>query len=167
MRKIEKLLLEYKAYHSNEINTYLHWVGVPVVTFSIFLFLAWFRFIVPEVQVSLAMIFFLASTVYYVRLDRQIGLIVFLSFGLLLILAEFAARLSFSTSIVIFLACFGLGWVIQFIGHYFEGRRPALLDNIWQVFNAPIFVVCEVMFFFGRKQELKNALQSGLAKKTT
>ena len=32
------------------------------------------------------------------------------------------------------------GWILQFIGHYIEGRKPALLDSISQAFfQAPLF----------------------------
>lgn len=37
-------------------------------------------------------------------------------------------------------------WVAQFVGHgVFEGRAPALLDNLFQAFfMAPVFVLLEV-----------------------
>tara|TARA_B100001248_G_C27317840_1_gene425259 strand:+ start:424 stop:774 length:351 start_codon:yes stop_codon:yes gene_type:complete len=35
---------------------------------------------------------------------------------------------------------FVLGWVFQFIGHYIEGNRPALIDSLSQAFfQAPLF----------------------------
>merc|ERR1719339_232421 len=42
-------------------------------------------------------------------------------------------------------------WIAQFIGHgVFEGRAPALLDSWDQAFiTAPLFVLLEVLFFFG------------------
>ena len=69
-----------------------------------------------------------------------------------------------------------IGWIAQFIGHgVFEGRKPALMDNLLQgktsrdwhktwyglewlisnvnktdsVFSAPLFVVLEVLFMIG------------------
>ena len=43
----------------------------------------------------------------------------------------------------------------QFIGHgVFEGRAPALLDAWDQAFiTAPLFVVLEVLFFFGYRKQ--------------
>ena len=44
---------------------------------------------------------------------------------------------------------FILSWVAQFIGHYIEGKRPALVDNLSQAFiDAPLFsmdylLICE------------------------
>ncbi len=50
-----------------------------------------------------------------------------------------------------------VSWVAQFIGHgAFEGRAPALLDNLVQaVFLAPMFVWLEVLFKFGYRPELQ------------
>merc|ERR1719492_694670 len=49
------------------------------------------------------------------------------------------------------LAIHVVAWIIQFIGHgVFEGRAPALLDSWDQAFiTAPLFVLLEVLFFFG------------------
>ena len=55
-------------------------------------------------------------------------------------------------------------WVAQFIGHgVFEGRKPALLDNLVQaVFLAPFFVWMEILFFFGYRPELKSRLEKAV-----
>lgn len=55
-------------------------------------------------------------------------------------------------------------WVAQFIGHgIFEGRAPALLDNLVQaLFLAPFFVWLEVLFAFGYRPELKARLEKAV-----
>jgi uncharacterized membrane protein YGL010W len=55
-------------------------------------------------------------------------------------------------------------WLAQFVGHgVFEGRAPALKDNLIQaVFLAPFFVWMEVLFFFGYRPELKIRLDSAV-----
>ncbi len=41
----------------------------------------------------------------------------------------------------------------------FEGRAPALLDNLVQAFIlAPFFVWFEILFFFGYRPELKSRM---------
>lgn len=57
-------------------------------------------------------------------------------------------------------------WVAQFIGHgVFEGRAPALLDNLVQaLFQAPFFVWLEVLFMFGYRPELKARLDTAIEK---
>ena len=38
------------------------------------------------------------------------------------------------------------GWILQLVGHVFEGRKPALADNLFQIFVAPIFLCAELFF---------------------
>ena len=55
-------------------------------------------------------------------------------------------------------------WIAQFVGHgVFEGRAPALLDNLVQaVFLAPLFVWLEVLFLMGYRPELKGRLNEAV-----
>ena len=57
-------------------------------------------------------------------------------------------------------------WLAQFVGHgIFEGRAPALLDNLVQaLFLAPFFVWLEVLFMFGYRPELKARLDAAIQK---
>jgi uncharacterized membrane protein YGL010W len=57
-----------------------------------------------------------------------------------------------------------VAWILQFIGHgKFEGRAPALLDNLVQaLFLAPFFVWFEVLFFLGYRPELKARLDKAV-----
>ncbi|KAK2788672.1 hypothetical protein FQN51_002888 [Onygenales sp. PD_10] len=51
-------------------------------------------------------------------------------------------------------------WILQFVGHgKFEGRAPALLDNLVQAFFlAPFFVWLEVLFGLGYRPQLKRRI---------
>ena len=57
-----------------------------------------------------------------------------------------------------------ISWVFQFIGHgAFEGRAPALLDNLVQaLFLAPFFVWMEILFIVGYRPELKGRLDKAV-----
>ena len=57
-------------------------------------------------------------------------------------------------------------WVAQFIGHgVFEGRAPALVDNLVQaLILAPFFVWMEILFFVGYRPELKLRVDSAVKK---
>ncbi len=57
-------------------------------------------------------------------------------------------------------------WVAQFIGHgVFEGRAPALLDNLVQaLILAPFFVWMEILFAIGYRPELKSRVDSAVEK---
>ena len=57
-------------------------------------------------------------------------------------------------------------WIAQFVGHgRFEGRAPALLDNLVQAFFlAPLFVWLEFLFMLGYRPELQSRLKVGVEK---
>jgi uncharacterized membrane protein YGL010W len=63
-----------------------------------------------------------------------------------------------------------VSWVAQFIGHgKFEGRKPALMDNLVQaLFLAPMFVWYEVLFtlgfYGGLKKEVDGQIEVEVAK---
>ena len=51
----------------------------------------------------------------------------------------------------------------QLVGHHFEGKRPVLLDNLFQGMLGPTFLVYEVVHRLGLKQELKQNVDAELA----
>jgi 2-hydroxy fatty acid dioxygenase len=57
-----------------------------------------------------------------------------------------------------------VSWLLQFVGHgAFEGRAPALLDNLIQaVFLAPLFVWLELLFKFGYRRELQSRVEKAV-----
>lgn len=57
-------------------------------------------------------------------------------------------------------------WIAQFIGHgVFEGRAPALMDNLVQAFFlAPFFVWMEILFRLGYRPELRKRLDEAVEK---
>lgn len=59
-----------------------------------------------------------------------------------------------------------VSWLAQFVGHgVFEGRAPALLDNLVQaLFLAPFFVWMEILFFFGYRPELRARVEKAVQK---
>jgi uncharacterized membrane protein YGL010W len=155
MTTLRQQLESYGAYHQDPRNKLTHFFGVPLVTFSLFLALSWFRFrYASDWPITAATVFYLVVLVYYLRLDWSIALLQFpFTLGLLL-LADRIALWPLRESLSVFLAAFLGGWIIQFLGHAIEGKRPALMDNLLQVFNAPLFLTAEVLFALGRRRDL-------------
>ena len=52
-----------------------------------------------------------------------------------------------------------VGWAIQFVGHHYEGRKPAFVDDIVGLMIGPMFVVAEVMFHLGWNRPLLEAIE--------
>jgi uncharacterized membrane protein YGL010W len=158
MKSLKEQLDAYAAYHRDPRNTLTHFVGVPLVTFALLIPMAWFRYVHdPSLPlVSGATIFYLCVFVYYLRLDWLIALLQAPFTLALLVLADRVAVWPFPESLAVFLAAFVGGWAIQLLGHALEGRRPALADNFLQIFNAPLFLVAEVLLRLGFRRELAS-----------
>jgi uncharacterized membrane protein YGL010W len=58
---------------------------------------------------------------------------------------------------------FVVGWVLQFIGHVFEGRKPAFIDDIMSLAIGPLFIVVEALFACGLLPQLKAELHARAA----
>ena len=57
------------------------------------------------------------------------------------------------------LGLFGVGWVIQFIGHYYEGRKPAFFDDVMGLLIGPLFVAAELGFAMGLRKEVQSQIE--------
>lgn len=54
---------------------------------------------------------------------------------------------------------FVVGWIIQFVGHYWEGRKPAFFDDIVGLLIGPLFVLAEMGFALGLRKEVQQAIE--------
>jgi uncharacterized membrane protein YGL010W len=52
------------------------------------------------------------------------------------------------------------GWAIQFLGHFFEGKKPAFLDDLRGLLDGPLFLVAEIAFALGLSPGLKEEIES-------
>ena len=65
---------------------------------------------------------------------------------------------------LLFTAFFVGGWIIQFGGHIFEGRKPALFDNLLQIFMAPAFLIAEILFSLKLQSHLQDEITARIDK---
>jgi uncharacterized membrane protein YGL010W len=153
----------YAAVHRDWRNKATHFVGIPIIVFSLLLVLSLWRFELAgrEWTMSLAVAF--VAVLGWMALDLGIGLVM----ALLMAVAWFAAEAlagslgSASAVWMAFIALFVGGWALQFVGHHYEGKRPALLDNIFQGFIGPMFLVAESLVVMGQRSDLADAMGEG------
>jgi uncharacterized membrane protein YGL010W len=159
MKSIEEQMATYAAYHQDVRNKATHFVGVPVIVLSLFIPLAWLRFDLGGVAISAAMLLAAAVLAYYFILDVPLALAMLVVFAVLAWLGALIASLGAAAGWTWFAVLFVGGWILQLVGHVYEGRRPALTDNLFQIFVAPIFLVAEAFFALGYKPRLQDAVQ--------
>ncbi len=157
MKSLGEQLAAYSAYHHDARNTLTHFLGVPLVIFAIFVPLGWLRFAhYPAILYTGATLFYAVVFIYYLVLNWQVALLQAPFTLAILWLADRVSLWSFQDSLLAFAATFVGGWVVQLIGHAFEGKRPALADNLLQIFNAPLFLTVEVAFWLGFRKDLQK-----------
>jgi uncharacterized membrane protein YGL010W len=165
MKTIAEQMRSYASFHRDSRNKLTHFVGVPLIVYAIFLLLSLGQLVGSEtwpVPITCATVAFVACMIYYVRLDAKLALLQLPFSAVPLYLADYTAKTVPPTEAIwIFFLSFVGGWLIQFLGHYFEGQKPALFDNIMQVFNAPLFLAMEVSFALGWRSDLRLAVTSG------
>lgn len=159
MQTLEQQMSFYAAYHQDPRNKASHFVGVPMIIFGLFIALGWARIEVGGVTLTAAMLLAAVVLVWYFLLDVPLALAMLAVNAVLLYLADAVSTQPMATGAAWFVVFFGGGWVIQLIGHVWEGRKPALVDNFFQIFVAPVFLAAEVFFALGYKPALHAAVQ--------
>lgn len=154
------LLAQYAEYHRDHRNIVTHFVGIPLIVFSVGVLLARPGFEVAGWLVTPAWLLWLASTTWYLsRGEFFLGVVVSVVNGMLLALGQPLAALSTAAWLAWGLCSFVFGWVVQFIGHYYEGRKPALVDDLSGLLVGPMYVTAEALFALGWKRELARAIE--------
>jgi len=159
VKTLEDQMSFYAAYHQDARNKATHFVGVPLIAFSLMIPLGWLRVDLGGFPLSAALVVTAVLLAYYLVLDIPLGLAMCAVFALMLWGAEPLSQASLGISAALFLVLFVVGWALQLWGHVYEGRKPALVDNLFQVFVAPIFLAAEVFFALGYKPGLHDAVQ--------
>jgi uncharacterized membrane protein YGL010W len=160
MAPIEQNLTQYAAYHRDRRNIATHFVGVPMIVFSVVLALATVGFPAGPIVVTFAAVVSILASLYYLKLDLALGLVMAVALFLMCAGAsEITARNSTGASLGWALGIFAVGWAIQFLGHKFEGMKPAFFDDVKQLLIGPLFVCAEAAFLLGAKPNLRRYIE--------
>lgn len=144
------LLAQYAEYHRDRRNIVTHFFGVPMIVFAVGVLLAGISIPVGSGVLTAAwLVFAIVALWYLTRGELALGIAVTLGVGLLIALAHPAARGSTGQWLAWGVGFFVVGWVIQFVGHYYEGRKPAFADDLVGLLVGPMFVVLELLALAG------------------
>lgn len=159
-RSASALLIQYARYHRDRRNIALHLVGIPLIVFAICVLLARPSFTLAGVALTpIWVVWALTALWYLTRGEPLLGLVVALLNGVLAALAHRLAEAPVAIWLGWGLGIFACGWVMQAIGHYYEGRRPAFIDDVIGLLVGPMFIVAEVLFACGWGKSLKDAIE--------
>jgi uncharacterized membrane protein YGL010W len=135
MTRIDPLFDRYAESHRNAVNKAIHWVCVPLITWSLLAALwSW----TPAAAVTLIF----GATIFYARLSPPLAV------GMLGVSAMMVAPLALAGwrqgVLLAAAAVFAAAWVGQFIGHHIEGRKPSFVDDVKFLLVGPAWLLASV-----------------------
>jgi uncharacterized membrane protein YGL010W len=158
MSILEQKLSAYAAYHRDGRNVAAHMLGIPLIVFAVEVLLSRPVFMAGAVPLTPAMAAAVLAIIYYFTLDTGFGV----ALALLLAFGAWAglvvAHLPAPAWLAISAGSFIIGWIIQFIGHGFEGRKPAFFDDLMSLLIGPLFIAAEFGFLLGLRRPLQAVL---------
>jgi uncharacterized membrane protein YGL010W len=130
VRKVDELFARYGESHRNPSNKAIHWICVPLITWSVLAALWAWSPLAAYTGVGLALAF-------YAWLSPSIAL------GMLVVLAAMVYPLTLLGTHVIVTAAivFILAWIGQFIGHVIEGKKPSFFEDVKFLLVGPAWLL--------------------------
>jgi uncharacterized membrane protein YGL010W len=156
------LLASYGSYHRDPRNRLSHFFGVPLIIFALLIALALSPAPIFGVRLHPDRLVAAALAAFYLLLDLRLGIALTASLLILVAAAEATARLGRALAAELAVCLFSAGWLLQLLGHRLEGNKPALLDNIRQIFVAPIYLAAELAFALGLRRSLQAEIDQRL-----
>lgn len=160
MSSLTDHLSQYATYHRDRRNIATHFVGVPLIVFAVMVLAS--RPVLFEfggAPVTPAVIASIATVAWYVSLDRGLGLAMAAAFAAMLAAAAPLAAAGTTAWLGWGLGAFVVGWIVQFVGHAYEGRKPAFFDDLRGLLVGPLFVAAEAAFLLGLRRALRAEIE--------
>ncbi len=160
MKTLQQQLAQYASYHRDRRNVATHFVGIPLIVLALCALLSRPVLVLGGFGLSPALLVAVAACVFYALLDVPLGLAMGLLFALALRAGAWAAALPTPAWLGLGIGAFVVGWAFQFVGHAWEGRKPAFVDDLAGLLVGPLFVVAEALFLLGLRKPLRNAVDT-------
>src|SRR5215470_3085903 len=126
----DRYFAEYASYHTDRRNLICHEIGIPLIVWSLFSLLA----LVKLGPLDLALVVGALVIIFYLTLDVRLALVALVAFAALYLLGRI-------TPWPVAVAAFVVGWIFQFVGHGYEGKKPAFLKNLVHLLVGPLWIV--------------------------
>ena len=155
-------LSTYAQYHRDRRNIATHLVGVPMIVLAVIVLLSRPGIDVAGMPITPAIVAVVVSGIYYLRLDLdlELGMTLVLIHAVMAVAGAAVAAEGTALWLTAGIGLFVVGWIIQFVGHYYEGRKPAFVDDVMGLVIGPLFVLAEVVFALWLRQRLLRDIEA-------
>lgn len=159
MKTFTEQLSKYALYHRDARNILTHLLGIPLIVLAVLTLLSRPAVDLGSLVITPALIVLILSCMYYIRLNVTYGLVMTILLLAGLQLSMLFAGMATPIWLGLGIGLFVVGWIIQFIGHAYEGKKPAFVDDIIGLVIGPLFIVVEVAFMLGFSKDLKQQIE--------
>ncbi|MGE4073190.1 MAG: DUF962 domain-containing protein [Lysobacterales bacterium] len=159
MKSLIDQLANYASYHRDTRNIATHFAGIPMIVLAVAVLLSRPALLINGIALSPAVLVSLIAIGYYAALDLRYGMVMGVLFAMMLWLAHWLAWQSIAMWLSAGIGLFVVGWILQFLGHHYEGRKPAFVDDLMGLAIGPLFVLAEAGFLLGLRNEVRAAIE--------
>ena len=138
IRRVDTLLAHYGQSHQNPKNELIHFIAIPLIMLSLIGMMF-------ALHPNVASIFVAASMVYYARLSVVFLGAMLVWSAILLVLVLAMGPFVLQLSVVIFIGA----WILQFVGHKMEGKKPSFFEDLQYLWVGPLFVLSKLFTKLG------------------
>lgn len=139
-KSINQWLDAYGESHQNRVNKLIHWICVPVITWTV-LALLWEVSLAQDSWLNLGMAFIVFALVFYLRLSLSLMIGMALFSGLCIALIRWHESALDIALWQTALALFVIAWIGQFIGHKIEGKKPSFFQDLQFLLIGPAWLL--------------------------
>lgn len=136
--------MEYQDFHTHPVNKLIHFFCIPLIVITSINFISSCKIQILSRKFFLSNLYELTLTLFLTNYLVNYSFFDFVIMVIYYFVCDFLSfkwkqrRFWLAESVVVFT----LAWISQFIGHYIEGNRPALLFSLsTAVFQAPLFSI--------------------------
>ena len=126
---VDRYFAEYASYHADRRNLVCHEIGIPLIVWAIFSLLE----LAKIGPVDLAAIVATLVILFYLSLDIRLALVAIVAFAVLYVAGRY-------TPWPLAVIAFVVGWILQFVGHGYEGKKPAFFTNVIHLLVGPLWI---------------------------
>lgn len=155
MKSLVDRLVSYAEHHRDKRNLATHFVGIPMILVGTQAGLA--KLGIGPINAAVGATGL--ATRYYRALDPTYGTVMAGVLGVSCALGTAIAALPLPLWAGTTAGLFVGGWALQFLGHAFEGSKPAFLDDLRGMLDGPLFLVAEIAFALGLSPELRAEVE--------
>lgn len=148
MKSINQWLDDYGVSHQNQTNKLIHYLCVPAIYMTV-LGLLWsipFPFADMPMWVNWSTVIAIPALLFYFSLSLVVGL------GMTLFTALMVAFLQWwhinmtdlMSVLIMSVVVFVIAWILQFVGHHIEGKKPSFLKDLQFLLIGPAWILCFV-----------------------